>query len=330
MDHPSVYAIVLNYCGAEDTIQCVKSLQGCGYANLTIVLVDNASPDGSSDILASAFPDITLIREKHNTGYAGGNNTGIRYALGKRADYVLILNNDVVVEHGFLEPMLVLMNRDQQIGVVNAKVFYTSEPDEVFSAAGQFSRILCTGLNKNLNEDVCRSSTLECEVDYICGVLLLVRSDVFLSVGLLDDRFFMYFEDIEFSRRVKVRYSLAYTARAVAYHKSGGGKGWRSYTELYLYYHTRNRIWVFQHEPLWYRIYVVLFTFMNSVAKAAIISLNVLHDCRGTFKQWKALARGFIDGLKASNHPPTAMTKLSSQHTSQVNVQLFKKDKNEG
>lgn len=297
-DRPTVYAVVLNYNGAEDTVKCVRSLQQSGYTNLSIVIVDNASPDGSGDILAAAFPELPLLRERSNTGYAGGNNAGIRYALKNKADFVLIINNDVEVERGFLEPMVAILDRDAEIGVVSPKVFYTSAPTEIFSAAGEFSRLYCTGLNTNRKEEVLKSTTLECDVDYVCGVLLLVRSALFANVGLLDERFFMYFEDLEFSHRVLTRYRMVYTARAIAYHKSGGGKGWKSYTELYLYYHTRNRLWVFQDESLLFRTYVTLFTLANSLAKAAAALLNWSSDRRKAVGQWAALCRGFVDGIR--------------------------------
>ena len=156
---------------------------------------------------------------------------------------------------------------------------------------------MCTGLNVGRDAAGCRSTTLECDVDYVCGVLLLVRREVFETVGLLEESFFMYFEDVEFSRRVLKRYRLAYTARAIAYHMSGGGKGWKSYTELYLYYHTRNRLRVFRKESRTYRAYVAGFTIANAAAKAAVIARNCVSDPAKMLRQWKALWRGLTDGL---------------------------------
>ena len=137
----------------------------------------------------------------------------------------------------------------------------------------------------------------ECEIDYVCGVLLLVRREVFERVGLMDDRFFMYFEDVEFSRRVLTQFRMMYTPRGIAYHKSGGGKGWKSYTELYLYYHTRNRFWVFAGDPLYYRAYVTLFTLANVLAKAGIILMNYAREPEVNKKRLRAVVRGVADGL---------------------------------
>ena len=294
---PGVWAVVLNYNGLRDTEMCIHSLRESGYLSLDIVVVDNASPDGSGDALARLFPEIPVLRPGRNGGYGAGNNAGIRFALARGAKYILVVNNDVVVQKGFLEPMVGMLERDAGIGVVNGKVFYLSEPGKLFSALGEFNRWMCTGLNVGRDAAGCRSTTLECDVDYVCGVLLLVRREVFETVGLLEESFFMYFEDVEFSRRVLKRYRLAYTARAIAYHKSGGGKGWKSYTELYLYYHTRNRLRVFRKESRTYRAYVAGFTIANAAAKAAVIARNCVSDPAKMLRQWKALWRGLTDGL---------------------------------
>jgi GT2 family glycosyltransferase len=90
---------------------------------------------------------------------------------------------------------------------------------------------------------------------------------------------------------------MMYTPRGTAYHKSGGGRGWKSYTELYLYYHTRNRLWVFAGDPFYYRAYVVAFTIANALAKAGIIVMNYRRDPQMNRKRLRALGRGVVDGL---------------------------------
>lgn len=294
---PAIFAIVLNYNGADDTKKCVYSLLQSGYANLHIVLVDNASPDGSGDVLAEAFPKLPLLRQQSNTGYGGGNNAGIRYALQNNADFVLIINNDVIVEQEFLQPMVDVLHRDPGIGVVNGKVFYQSQRDQVFSAAGHFSPLLCAGLNKGGTKRSGRDQNLECDVNYVCGVLLLVRRNVFETIGFFKEEYFMYFEDLEFSRRVSSRFRLRYSPQAVAYHKSGSGRGWSRYRELYLYYYTRNRFWVFKSDPWYYRIYVILFSIANAIGKSLAILLNIMRDRARMWRQLRALWQGIWDGL---------------------------------
>jgi hypothetical protein len=132
-------AVVLNYNGYDDTVKCIRSLEKVSYANLKLLLVDNGSPDGSGERLKEEFSRIPIILLKENTGYAAGNNAGIRYALEQGADYVLVINNDVVVDSGFLEPMLNITETQPDVGIVTCKVFYQSAPNEIFSAAGRMN-----------------------------------------------------------------------------------------------------------------------------------------------------------------------------------------------
>ena len=109
----------------------------------------------------------------------------------------------------------------------------------------------------------------------------------------------MYFEDLEFSRRVATKFQMGYTSAAVAYHKCGAGKGWQTYAELYLYYQTRNRFWVFRKDPLWYRVYVFVFTMTIACAKAIVIFPNLLKGREQGMRQQRALWKGLWDCLRS-------------------------------
>jgi len=293
---PSVMAVVLNYNGFEDTVECIHSLQNATYPNLGFVLVDNGSPDGSGDRLRITFPSLPIILLKENTGYAAGNNVGIRFALEQGFDYVLVLNNDVIVNPRFLEPMVKISENQPDVGIVNCKVYYQSAPQEIFSAAGKMNWLLCTGVNKGSHLKSFQNADTERFTDFACGVLLLMRASMLKTEGLFAEKYFMYFEDVEFSRRILRSYKIAYTPHGIAYHKSGGGKGWRSYSEFYLYYHTRNRLWTFRDDPLFYRIYVFLFSLTNVLSKTFILSFNIINDHRRMIRQLRSLWGGFVDG----------------------------------
>ena len=259
--------------------------------------MDNASTDSSGLGLARAFPSIPLLQQSQNMGYAGGNNAGIRFALGQGAEYVLIINNDVVVEPGFLESLLSVGTRLVNVGVSTGLVYYQEQDHRIFSAAGSFSYLLCTGVNKGSRIAPSRRASKECLTKFACGVLMLVRREVFETVGLFDESFFMYFEDVEFSRRVLKHFNIAFTPSAVAYHKSGGGTKMRDYTPLYLYYHTRNRIWTFRKDVALYRLYVIGFTMLNVVFKSIVLATNVVSDRKRAAEQITALWKGLRDGV---------------------------------
>lgn len=293
---PSVVVIVLNYNNFEDTAECVRSLEALRYPRFSVAIIDNASPDGSGPMIQKTFAHHTVILSDRNGGYAAGNNIGIRYALEHDADYVLILNNDATVAPDILDHLVGYAEAHPGVGVLNARVYFPGTT-EVFAAAGRFNKLLCTGQNKGaIHVEKDDTETIK-KVDYACGVLMLVRSKVFRDVGLLDEKYFMYHEDLEFSQRVLKSFEMAYIPDAVAYHKSGGGKGWRNYTELYLYYHTRNRFWVFENSSWMYKLYVAMFTTINSLAKSILIVQNIGDPARKARKQLKALWAGWWDGL---------------------------------
>ncbi|MDP2207349.1 MAG: glycosyltransferase family 2 protein [Bacteroidota bacterium] len=296
---PRVTAVILNYNGYEDTVKCIRSLQNSTYSNLSFVLVDNGSPDDSGLRLKAEFPNLPIILIEENTGYAAGNNLGIRFAVEKGTDYVLVINNDVIVEPTFLEPMVNSAEKQSAVGMVTCKVYYQSVPNEIFSSAGKMNWWLCTGVNKGNYLKFMQKAESLCYTDFACGVLVLMRNSMLEEAGLFDEKYFMYFEDVEYSLRISSKYKIVYVPSAVAYHKSGGGKGWLNYTELYLYYHTRNRIWAFETEPWYYRFYVIIFTVLISAIKSLVILINLFNYPRKTPKQLWAIWQGLRDGILA-------------------------------
>jgi hypothetical protein len=138
-------------------------------------------------------------------------------------------------------------------------------------------------------------------VDFVNGAVVLFKREVFERLGLLEEKFFLYHEDNEFSIRYGKKYRMVYVPGAVVYHKSGAGDGWRSYSQTYLYYYTRNRVWLFSKGPTAYRIYVVLFTVANAIAKTFLISLNFFSEYGRARGQLAALWGGVRDGVQMCN-----------------------------
>lgn len=290
-----VYAVVLNWNGLEDTCACVASLERVTDPPLRIVIVDNGSSDGSGETLAREFSRHTVLLRPDNGGYAAGNNTGIRHALDAGAEFVLVLNNDTTVDPGFLAPMLDTARRDPAVGIVTCAAFLSDEPGRQYGTGGPFSRWRTAGMLLPPGERG-RSRAVE----FISGCVMLVRREVFETSGLLDESFFMYYEDLEFSRRVARRWTLWYEPAGVIRHKSGGGSRWLRQTPLYFYYMTRNRILAFRGDPFAYRAYVLLYTFVNVLVKTAVSLFAWLSSRRRRYamERISALWRGFRDGLQ--------------------------------
>lgn len=198
---PLVHIIVLNWNSSEDTTRCIRSLEALDYSNFRIVIVDNASQDGSESILRGRFPQYPFIQTGKNLGYGGGNNYGIRHALKEGADYVWIVNPDIVVEIDSLKEMVKAMENDSLIGIAGPEVIWKFR--NIDSWMEGLSSSLQSALKKRLEEH--RTPTLQevKETKIVIGCSMLVRSQVFFDVGLIRDDFFMYHEEIEFNLRAK-------------------------------------------------------------------------------------------------------------------------------
>ncbi len=299
---PRVVAVVLTWRGLEDTRRCLQSLLKVNYARLGIVVVDNASGDGTVPALKAEFPGVSILERTANDGYAAGNNAGIILALEQKADFVLILNNDVVVDPGFLQPMVDCFGRHPDAGVVTCKAHFAATPSRIYCTGGKFSSLRCAGISLPDAE-----TGREQEVSFVSGCILMVKPEVFHAVGLFDERFFMYFEDVEFSLRVGKQYRQYYTPDGIVAHKSGGGDSWTNASPLYLYHMTRNRLWLFQRASLPYRIYVGLFSLALAAAKSGVLLVYLAGrrtDRKRTVNGLAAIWRGLRDGYAGSPAPP--------------------------
>src|SRR3989339_346256 len=123
MNKPLVYILILNWNGKEDTLECLSSLKKIDYPNYKTIVIDNGSTDDSVKIINKKYPKIKIIENKKNLGYAEGNNVGIRYALKNKADYVLILNNDTIVDKKFLTELVKVGESNEKVGIVGPNVY---------------------------------------------------------------------------------------------------------------------------------------------------------------------------------------------------------------
>ena len=219
---PRVCIVILNWNGLEDTVECLESLQNVVYPNYDIVLVDNGSEGNDVEVLRNVFGDhMHIIENDINYGFAEGCNIGMRYALsGTNPDYILLLNNDVVVDPSFLTEMVKVADSDVQVGIVGPKTYFYSEPSRIQSAGGrinwwtgQTSLVGCTQIDNGGFDEVK-------EVDWMVGCALLVRRMVIEKVGWLYSGYFAYFEETELCARArKAGYRVLYAPRARIWHK---------------------------------------------------------------------------------------------------------------
>jgi|GEM_PF-323836 len=238
---PRLFIIVLNWNGKEDLTECLNSLKTSTYAS-EVIVVDNGSTDDSVEAVAQLFPDAAIIETGRNLGF-GANNVGIARAMQSGADYVLLLNNDTSVDPECFGRLIQVAERNPEAGILSPRICYYSEPDLIWYDGGVLKKVNGFWKHGHINEN-CSVSAVSSEtrtVDYICGCAMLIRRNVIEDIGGLNDRFFMYWEDGEFSLRAKnAGFGLLHVPSAIVLHKVSRSSGGSESPDV-LYYMERNR-----------------------------------------------------------------------------------------
>ncbi len=242
MTKPTVSIIVLNYKSCEDTIECLRSLEHLTYFQTQIIVVDNGSNDGSVEAIRSVYPDITLIDTGANLGFTGGNNIGIQYALDHGADYIMLLNNDTIVAPDMIDVMVEVMEADPAIGVSGPMIYYYDVPDMIWSGGGSIDWKHGTTSMQGINEeDKAQFGMSPRQVDFVTGCCILAKRAVWEKVGVLDDKFFMYYEETEWCVRAgRAGHKIVHIPAAMMWHKISITA--RDSSPRVYYYMTRNRL----------------------------------------------------------------------------------------
>ncbi len=225
-EQPTVAAVVLNYNGKDLTLETVESLLAMAYPACAVVVVDNASTDGSYEAVREAFPDVAQVQVEVNQGPVSGMNAGLRYALEQGFDYALLLNNDIEVEPEMVTEMVAVAERDPMIGVVGPKAYYFWDRERIWSAGGILRFKESVTRERGDGELDHGQWDRDEEVDYICGCAMLVRRSAIEATGLWDPTYTLGVEDADWCARMKQEgYSCWYAHRAKLWHKVGQSIG---------------------------------------------------------------------------------------------------------
>lgn len=239
---PEVVIIILNWNGIPDTLDCLASLQHVTYPSYELVVVDNGSVDGSVSAIRAAFPDVKIIETGQNLGFAGGNNVGLEYARQAGAEYALLLNNDTEVDAKFLDDLVRAAESNPDAGIAGPSIYYYSAPRTFWSAGGRIDWM--RGVTEMIGDNETDENQYGCEprpVDFVTGCALLVRMSAVKQAGMLDARFFMYYEETEWCVRVSQHgYRILYVPEAKVWHKISQQA--REASPRVVYYMTRNRL----------------------------------------------------------------------------------------
>ncbi|MHB1319468.1 MAG: glycosyltransferase family 2 protein [Anaerolineae bacterium] len=235
----AVTAIVLNWNNASDTLACLASLAQQD-APHNVLVVDNGSTDDSVARIAAAFPAVEILQMGENLGYAGGNNAGIRKALEDGAECIVLLNNDTVADPAMLTGLVEVMRTDSAIGAVSPKILYYDDPGRIWCAGASID--WRTGSTRRLCADEVDADRLDTEpvdVDFGSGCALMLRREALESVGLLDEDFFLYYEETDWCVRAAVQgWRVVCVPGARVFHKVSASLGAAS--PITDYYMSRN------------------------------------------------------------------------------------------
>jgi GT2 family glycosyltransferase len=243
----AVAVVILNWNGGEDILQCLSSVFASTHHAIQAVIVDNGSEDGSSNTIRIRFPQVHFIENPENFGFAKGSNQGIRWALDQGIRYILLLNGDARVHPDAIRELLAAANRENDAVVACPRIYLGDVRDEsnrLWFACGTVK--LWAGLFQNpaFNQVDSPDWSRPCDMEYASGCCILIPARILKLVGMLDEKFFAYCEDVDFSLRVrKAGFPLRYVPTAQVWHGSSQPTH-RTRTAIYRYLSTRNNLWV--------------------------------------------------------------------------------------
>lgn len=243
MDEPKVAIVLVCYNGFNDTEECLRSLRLINYTNYEVIVVDNGSKtecvDKTEEILQQRE---TLIRATNN-GFSAGNNLGIIEAEKRNCKYVLLLNNDTVVEPDFLKHLVSKATAEDNHAAIAPKIRYFFDKTKIWYAGGSFNTLTGRTTHIGMNQTDSGQFDLSRDVEFISGCCILLPIEVINTVGLMDEDYFLYCEDLDYCRKIRnAGYQLIYEPNATIYHKVSASTGKQS--NLVTYYMVRNKMYV--------------------------------------------------------------------------------------
>ena len=316
----STAVIILNWNGYQMTSDCIRSLMAMDAEDHEVVVVDNGSTDGSAGLLARDFPKITILAQSANLGFAAGCNVGMRYALARGVEYILLLNNDTQVALDFMREMRCALSRDARIAFVCPKIYFADQPNMLWYAGADFS--LWTGTPKHRGwKEIDRGQfDHNLEITQGTGCAMLLRCSAVRDLGLLDEQFWAYIEDLDWSVRfLKRGYRLAFAPKARIWHREGStsvkllGSGSQSIRQ---FFSTRNMVFLARKHLRWWQLptYALGFMFTH------IVFYTALRIWRHDFRALRAIYTGLSQGMSTSLNSGWAYLQTGSQQEEVVNA----------
>lgn len=247
------------------TAECLDSLGRIDYPNYQILVVDNGSTDGSQELIKNKFPSVILMENESNLGFVEGNNRGINYAIENKADYIFLVNDDVVVSPSVLSTLVDIAENDRKVGILGPMIYHYDEPNRIQSAGGKIHWGKGRASHQGWDEIDYRQYNGNRDVDFLFGCAFLIKRSVIKKIGLMDPAFFMYFEEADWCFRAKkAGYKVVCVADSKVWHHNVN----RENSPVFVYYFTRNNLLFMKKNASWHTWTCFLPYFLfNSILK---------------------------------------------------------------
>lgn len=299
MNPPKVAVIVLNWNNALDTIDCLKSVYLSENVSFTVWVVDNGSQDHSLNQIKKAFPQARYVEHQENLGFAEGNNRALKIAYEQGYDFFFLLNNDATIRSNTLSILQREALLHPEAGVLGPMIYYHDEPNRIWYGGGGWSFEMATFYHLRANEIEENFSVNKVEeTEYVCGCAFFVKREVIEKVGLMDKRFFLNWEEVDWCWRMRAQnFKCLVITEAKTWHKVSqsfiGGKS----GPMWLYFYWRNRL-LWMEKNLLKKDFLKLF-FTVIIPSLPRLCKNTPHAKASLIGIWDYLRRNFGPGPKS-------------------------------
>lgn len=286
---PKVVAVIISNSRQADTLACLASLKQSTYPNLSVLVLDNQSKDGTVPAIRAEFPEVIVIELSENKGYAGNNNLGLKMALDQQADWVFVLNDDTTLAPDCIDQLVKIGLSNAHIGLVGPLIYHANEVSVIQSAGGTIDRHW-VAQHRGRNQTDTGQFSDPAPVDWLSGCALLMRRQVVEALTGFDERFFMYCEEVDWCLRATQQGWLQQLApQAKLWHK-GALRNYQPAPSV-TYYMTRNQLLLLRkhHAPLAVQAYQWAQTVRT------LVSWTVKPQWRAKRDHRDALWQGLVD-----------------------------------
>ena len=304
METPLVISVILNSNRKTDTLDCLESLSRNSYPNQKVIVLDNHSTDGSVSAIREAYPSAQIIELNENLGYAGNNNIGILAALEQGADWVFLLNDDVILDSDCISKLIDEGEHNSQVGILGPLVYHYDEPGVIQSAGGELGKYW-SSIHLGQNEPDYGQFQSPRPVEWISGCAIMVRRELIEHVGILDPKYFIYWEETEWCiRSSRAGWKIIHVPEAKLWHK-GVQRDYKPKPYV-TYYTTRNHLFtlVKHKSPFIVKFFAWLQIFRT------LVSWSVRPKWRNMRDHRNAMLWGVIDFLQQRQGPIPLRYKL--------------------